>query len=364
MSIGQKLGVGNREATVFTSPPMQDLTLAIDGGELVPTQVAEAAAALLDEAVPLSEKAAFLSALSDRGETPAEIGGFAAAFVERAVAPALDRAALGRPLLDVCGTGGDKLGLFNVSTGAVFVLAAAGAAVVKHGNRGITSPSGGADVLEALGVRIDLAPGDFGRCLESVGAGFLFAPLYHPAFKSVAPVRKQLGEQGRRTVFNLLGPLLNPARPDCQLIGVFDPVIGPAFAEILPRLGRKRAWVVHGRTETGAGMDEVSTLGPTTVWSGPSDPVGFEIEPSSFGFSPARTQDLRGGDASANAAILLAILEGRERGPRRDLVALNAAAGLVVAGLTPGLSEGLARAGEALDSGAALAVLERWRAFS
>jgi anthranilate phosphoribosyltransferase len=166
---------------------MQDLTAAVLRGELPSARITGAdgaAAALLDESVAHEEKAAFLSALSDRGETPGEIAAFAEAFLERAVSPQVDRALIGKPLIDVCGTGGDRLGLFNVSTGAVFVLAACGAAVVKHGNRGITSPSGGADVLEALGIRIDLPPGDFGRCLAEVGAGFLFAPHYHPAFKA------------------------------------------------------------------------------------------------------------------------------------------------------------------------------------
>ncbi len=347
---------------------MQDLTAAVLRGELPSARITGAdgaAAALLDESVAHEEKAAFLSALSDRGETPGEIAAFAEAFLERAVSPQVDRALIGKPLIDVCGTGGDRLGLFNVSTGAVFVLAACGAAVVKHGNRGITSPSGGADVLEALGIRIDLPPGDFGRCLAEVGAGFLFAPLYHPAFKAVAPVRKQLGEQGRRTIFNLLGPLLNPARPEYQLIGVFDPEIGPAFARILPMLGRESAWVVHGRTEDGQGMDEISTLGLTRVWkTGPADPIEVAIEPGEFGFAAAKTSDLVGGDAATNAAILTAILEGTDAGPRRDLVVLNAAAGLVVAGLAADLADGIARAGEALASGAALAVLTRWRNFS
>ncbi len=346
---------------------MEELIEATIEGELPPERITGpdgAVAALLDPSIAPGWKGAFLSALTDRGETPAEIGAFASAFLERAVAPSLDRDAVGRPLLDVCGTGGDKLGLFNVSTGAVFVLAACGVAVVKHGNRGITSPSGGADVLEALGVRIDLPPQDFGRCLAEVGAGFLFAPLYHPAFKIVAPIRKHLAEWGKRTVFNLLGPLLNPARPEYQLIGVFDPAVGPAFARILPQLGRESAWVVHGRTEDGLGMDEISTLGPTTMWKTSSpDPVESTIEPSSLGFAPATTGDLAGGGAAENATVLTAILEGAERGPKRDIVVLNAAAGLVVAGIAADLPEGIARAGEALDSGAALAVLERWRNF-
>lgn len=344
---------------------MHDLTLAVAQGSLPPALVAEAAAALLDPDVSEDGKAAFLSALADRRETPEEIGAFAAAFLERAVAPDLDRTAIGKPLLDVCGTGGDKLGLFNVSTTSVFVLAACGVAVVKHGNRGITSPSGGADVLEALGIRINLAPADFGRCLAEVGAGFLFAPLYHPAFKAVAPVRARLGREGKRTIFNLLGPLLNPARPEFQLIGVFDPAIGPAFARILPTLGRKAAWVVHGTTETGSGMDELSTLGPSRVWkSGGPDPVESSIEPSSLSLAPATTADLQGGDARVNAAHLVAILEGADRGPKRDIVLLNAAAGLVICGLATDLPTGLATAAEAIDSGRARAVLNRWQSFS
>jgi anthranilate phosphoribosyltransferase len=330
---------------------MQDLILAVAQGPLPPDLVAEAASALLDPEVPEDAKADFLTALSERRETPEEIGAFAAAFLERAVAPTLDRSAIGKPLLDVCGTGGDKLGLFNVSTTAVFVLAACGVAVVKHGNRGITSPSGGADVLEALGIRIDLAPGDFGRCLEEVGAGFLFAPLYHPAFKAVAPVRARLGREGKRTLFNLLGPLLNPARPAYQLIGVFDPAIA--------------AWVVHGTTDTGSGMDELSTLGPSHVWkSRGENPFESVIEPASLGIAAATTADLQGGDATENAAHLVAILEGRDRGPKRDIVSLNAAAGLVICGLAVDLSEGIALAAAAIDSGRALAVLQRWREFA
>lgn len=344
---------------------MQDLTDHLKKGqELTADQIVRAADALLDDSLPAGEKADFLCALSDKGESPAEIAAFATAFLERAVTPTLDRETIGKPLLDVCGTGGDKLNLFNISTTSVFVLAACGVAVVKHGNRGITSKSGGADALEALGIRIDLPPEDFGRCVEEVGAGFLFAPLYHPAFKAIAPVRKQLAEAGRRSIFNLLGPLLNPAKPDYQLIGVFDPAVGSAFAEILSRLGRKVAWAVHGTTETGAGMDEISNLGPSTVWAanGP-DRLKSTIEPSLLGLAPATVTDLEGGDAIANAAILTGILDGSVTGPKRDLVILNAAAGLVITGIADDLSEGLHLANEAIASGAARTVLERWRNF-
>ena len=346
-------------------PVMQDLTDDLKKGrELDPAQINRAAEALLDETISDEIKAAVLSALSDKGETAAEIAGFAAAFLDRAVVPGINREKIAKPLLDVCGTGGDKLNLFNVSTTSVFLLAANGVAVAKHGNRGITSKSGGADVLEALGIRINLPPDDFGRCLEEVGAGFLFAPLYHPAFKSVVSVRKQLAEAGRRTIFNLLGPLLNPARPDYQLIGVFDPAVGPTFADILSRLGRKVAWAVHGTTETGAGMDELSTLGRSIIWSaeGP-DRVESVIEPSSFSFGTGTTADLEGGDAKDNAAILIGIINGSIKGPKRDLVTLNAAAGLVITGKAASLHEGLRLANDAINTGAALAVLERWQKF-
>lgn len=347
---------------------MNDLTDTLrSGDELATVQIEAAAAALLDESTDDEAKADFLRALAEKGETPVEIAGFVNAFLERAVDPALDRAVIDRPLIDVCGTGGDKLDLFNVSTTSVFVLAACGVGVVKHGNRGITSKSGGADVLEALGIRIDLPPERFGECVAEVGAGFLFAPMYHPAFRAVVPVRKQLAEEGRRTIFNLIGPLLNPARPEYQLIGVFDERLTPAFAEILGRLGRKRAWAVHGHTETGVGMDELSSVGPTTVWEtifGEEAIRAFTIESADLGLAPASVDDLKGGEAAENAVMLRQILEGSETGPKRDIVLLNAAAGLVVCGLADDLGEGLSRAREVIDSGAATAVLERWRAFS
>ncbi|MEO7100201.1 MAG: anthranilate phosphoribosyltransferase, partial [Luteolibacter sp.] len=226
--------------------------------ELSPREVEVAVALLLDPAAADEKKARLLEALSRKGETPGEIAGFVEAFLEHAVDPHLGLLELEGPTLDVCGTGGDQLDLFNVSTTAMFVAAAAGAVVVKHGNRGITSKSGGADVLEALGIRIDLPADDFRRCVEKAGLGFMFAPIYHPAFKSVVAVRKLLGARGVKTIFNLIGPLLNPARPQCQLIGVSNRDLCPAFAEILERLGRDSAWVVHGTTGDGRSVDEVS----------------------------------------------------------------------------------------------------------
>jgi anthranilate phosphoribosyltransferase len=345
---------------------MRDLIQQLQSGNpLSPAQVGAAANSLLDETVEPTEKAALLRALAAKGESPDEIAAFAECFLQRAVDPGLTPETVQGPLLDVCGTGGDKLDLFNVSTASVFVLAAGGASVVKHGNRGITSKSGGADVLEALGVRIDLPPDRLAECVKSHGAGFLFAPHYHPAFKAVVPVRKMLAAEGIRTIFNLIGPLLNPARPDYQLIGVFDSTLPEAFASILGKLGRKRAWAVHGTTNEGQGMDEISTLGLTHVWATDMGNISERvIDPALLGLAPATLGDLQGGDAIFNAAILRAILDGSERGPKRDIVTLNAAAGFVIAGLAPTLEAGLARAAEALDSGRAATKLLALRDFS
>jgi anthranilate phosphoribosyltransferase len=334
-----------------------------EGQPMTSLEIRSAAAALLDPTVPDPAKAEFLRSLSAKGETPAEIAGLVEVFLEKASHPGLDLNALEGPVMDVCGTGGDKLQLFNVSTTVMFVAAAAGAVVVKHGNRGITSRSGGADVLEALGIRLDLPADRFCECVKRTGLGFLFAPACHPAFKVIAPVRQELAREGTRTVFNLLGPLLNPVRPPHQLIGVFLESLPPVFADILTRLGRKRAWVVHGTTAEGAAMDELSTLGPTLVCKVER---GREMEretvfPEDLGMQLADLGELRGGEAGENAAILVSILDGSERGPKRDLVLLNAGASLVVAGLVPDLGEGVALAREQIESGAALRKLEHLR---
>jgi len=324
-----------------------------------------AARLLLDEAEPAENKADFLKALAAKGETAAEIAGFAEAFLARAVDPGLKTSELSGPVLDVCGTGGDKLQLFNVSTTCVFVLAAAGIVMVKHGNRGITSKSGGADVLEALGVPIELPPARLAECVRSIGVGFLFAPVYHPAFRVIAPVRRQLAQEGVTTIFNLLGPLLNPVRPDFQLAGVSNSALPSLYADILGRLGRQKAWAVNGRTESGASMDELSTLGPTVIVASGHGEVSAPVtlEPSKFGFPPAQLADLQGGDAAENARILTAILDGSDRGPRRDMVLLNSAAGLVVTGLARNLAEGILTAGQLIDRGLATRKLHALRDF-
>lgn len=326
------------------------------GEELSPREIDVAAGLLLDPAAPSGKKAQMLKALAAKGETPSEIAGFVQAFLEHAVDPEVAGLDLQGPTLDVCGTGGDQLNLFNVSTTAMFIAAAAGAVVVKHGNRGITSKCGGADVLEALGVRIDLPPEGFRRCIEKAGVGFLFAPNYHPAFKAVAEVRKQLAAEGVRTIFNLIGPLLNPARPECQLVGVFHRELAHSFAEILQRLGRDSAWVVHGTTSDGRSVDEVSLMGSTRICKAGAyqDIEDEEVRPRDFGLRHAEVADLQGGDAKTNAAILEDILSGRETGPKRDMVLMNAGAAIACCGLADDMGAGIELAGGLIDDGSAL----------
>lgn len=343
---------------------MRDLTEKIcRGAELDAAEVRFAADELLSVRVSDDVKAGFLEALHARGETPDEVRGFAAAFLERAEPFAVEPQ-LGA-ILDVCGTGGDKLGLFNVSTAVMFVAAGAGARLVKHGNRGITSRSGGADVLEALGVPVDLPVGILHAMLEQAGAAFLFAPRFHPAFKSVAPARKLLAERGSASVFNMLGPLLNPARPQRQLAGVFSERLLPLYAAVLPGLGRECAWIVHGRAGGDAVMDEISTMGPTRVVEVEAGAVNERtLEPAQLGVASAQLAELRGGDAAENAGMLLRILAGEDRGARRDIVVVNAAAALVVAGVAEDWDEAVARADESLDGGSAGRVLDRMRAIA
>jgi anthranilate phosphoribosyltransferase len=324
--------------------------------DLAQREIEIAAEFLLDQSASAEKKARLLELLAVKGETPAEIAGFVEVFLARAVDPQIHLLDLNGPTLDLCGTGGDQLHLFNVSTTTMFIAAAAGAVVVKHGNRGITSKSGGADVLEALGVKLDLSTDDFRHCLDKAGVGFLFAPSYHPAFKAVVDARKMLGARKVRTIFNLIGPLLNPARPQCQLVGVYEKSLCPVFAEILQRLGRKSAWAVHGSTQTGAAVDEVSLMGPTWICkSGISqNPENEEITPHDFGLSMVDVVDLQGGDAHENAKILEAILSGAETGPKRDMVLLNAAAAITCAGLTAQISDGLEIARQTIIDGSAI----------
>jgi len=322
---------------------------------LSPKEIQRACDALLDESQRVESRAEFLETLHRRGETAEEIAGFVTVLLERA-APF---PASGEGAMDVCGTGGDRAGLFNVSTAVMFVAAACGARVIKHGNRGITSKSGGADVLEALGVRVDLAPDRAAAALDSAGCCFLFAPHYHPAFRAVAPVRKLLAERGSTSIFNMLGPLLNPARPSFQLAGVFDPPLLPVYARVFQLLGRRRAWAVHGTPS----LDEISPLGITEVVAWQDGGIrDFVIRPADLGIGPVNPLDLVGGTAATNAGIISDVLAGNLRSGARTIVQLNAAAALVVAGIAPDLQAGWRLAGEGLDSGAARDVLARLRA--
>ncbi|MFK7909058.1 MAG: anthranilate phosphoribosyltransferase [Akkermansiaceae bacterium] len=341
---------------------MDALINHVEGGaELDAREVEAATEMLLDSAVSDEKKAKFLRGLTAKGETAAEIASFVECFLERAVDPGTKGMEFSGPTIDVCGTGGDKLNLFNVSTTSMFVIAAGGAVVVKHGNRGITSKSGGADVLEALGVKLDISPDQFRHCLDAAGVGFLFAPQYHPAFKAVVGVRGMLAKEGTRTIFNLIGPLLNPARPECQLVGVCDPDLDSVFAEILQRLGRDSAWVVHGSTADGSPVDEVSLLGSTRICKSGNyqSIVDEEVKPEDFGFTPCSVSELVGGDAAVNAEILTNILSGKETGPKREMVLLNSGAGLACAGLSDSMEDGVRKAAELIDSGQALERLQK-----
>jgi anthranilate phosphoribosyltransferase len=321
-------------------------------------------AALLSDSTTDTLKAQFLTALHKKGESADEIAEFVRVLIERAIDPMIETANLPGPVIDVCGTGGDGLDLFNVSTTIMFILAAGGVVVVKHGNRSVTSACGSADVLEQLGVPINLDPEALNGCLERFGVAFIFARKYHPAFRAIANMRKRLAQQNQRTVFNLLGPLLNPARPPRQLIGVFAPRLTTIFSEVLRRLGRERAWVVHGLTETGAGMDDISVSAATTIADLQNDKVQTGVvDPGFFGVPRAPVDELRGGDSTVNAAILEGILAGTITGAKRDLALVNAAAGFVVAGVAADMREAIDLARAQIDSGRALEKLRSLQRF-
>ena len=321
-------------------------------------QVHAAVAGLTDAAVPAPLKADFLIALARKGETPAEIAAFAAALREQSVPPPLDAATRAREILDIVGTGGDRLSTFNISTTAAILCAAAGVLVAKHGNRAVTSSVGSADVIEALGLKVNLSPADAARELREKGFAFFFAPNFHPAFKHVAAARKLCAERGQRTIFNILGPLVNPARPSASLVGVPRPELCEPMAQALQLLGGRRGMVVCGVAE-GKHLDELSSLGPTHLAEFYHE-RGFTqsvLVPENFPLQPATLADLHGGDKLANAEIIRRILRGDERGPKRDAVLLNAGAGLFVAGKVKSLAEGWELAGETIDSGQASAKL-------
>jgi anthranilate phosphoribosyltransferase len=307
----------------------------------------EAMTVLLQGHSDESQIAAFLVALKMKGETADELAGFAQAMREHMIA-----VEAGQGLVDTSGTGGDQSGTFNISTVAAIVMAGAGAKVAKHGNRSLATQSGSADVLEALGVRIALTPEEAGTAIREIGLGFLFAPNLHPAMRHAQPVRRTLK---MRTVFNLIGPLANPARAQAQVIGAPSPEAARLMAEALHKLGTHRSFVVHGHD----GLDEISITGPTEVFEVTVRGVEKHTwSPSDFGLDPAGKADLIGGDAAQNAQIAREILAGR-RGPKREIVLANAAAGLLAAGLVSELEEGMTSAAKAIDRGSAAGVLDK-----
>ena len=344
---------------------------------LSPAQVAEAVRALVSEEGTPESKANFLSALARKGETVEEIAAFAGELRERSVQPELDAATRAGEILDVCGTGGDRLNTFNISTTVAIIAAAAGVTVAKHGNRAITSQSGSADVLEALGIRTNFEPPDAARSLREHQFAFFFAPKYHPAFKHIAPARKICAERGQRTIFNFLGPLLNPTRPTAQLIGVPRPELCEPMARVLQTLGVRRGMVVCGTLESKVQspkskvgdstvfLDEFSTFGNNHVAEFYQE-RGFHVStfsPEQFLVQSGSVNDLVGGDRTANAEILKRILRGEERGPKRDATLLNAAAALFVANRARSIAEGWELATEVIESGRAFRKLESLAAF-
>jgi len=322
---------------------------------------AEEAACALDQvlsgqATP-AQIAAFVAALRTKGETVDEMAGMVRAMLQHA-----EPLSIPGDLVDTCGTGGDRSGSINVSTAAAFVVAGAGARVCKHGGRASSSTTGSADVLEALGVVIDLGPDGVARCVAEAGMGFCFAPRFHPAMRFAGPVRRELGVA---TVFNFLGPLANPARARHQVVGVGDPAMAAKMVGVLVANGCVRAWVVHGAD----GLDELTTTGTTTVLEvrggdeGAGEVRELVVDAADLGLARASLQDLRGGDAAANADAVRRVLGG-DPGPHRDIVLLNAAAGLVVAGLAADLAAGLALASASVDEGRAAEVLRALVAVS
>jgi anthranilate phosphoribosyltransferase len=321
--------------------------------DLTADEASAAMAQMMDGSVTEAAIAGLLMGLAMKGERPSEIVGLALAMRERAVR--LSREYEGA--VDLCGTGGDRAGTFNISSVASIVVAACGTRVAKHGNRSVSSRCGSADLFEALGVRAAAPPDLVERMLDEAGIAFLFAPVFHPSMRHAGPVRRALG---LRTAFNLLGPLTNPVRPRRQLVGVPRPELTELIARSLWLLGSERAWVVHGAD----GLDEISTVGYTKVSECRHGIVNtFYVHPADFGLPRATAESIRGGDPAANANTARSVLTGSPGAPR-DVVVLNAGAALLVAGAAPTVRDGIAMAADAIDTGRASAVLAKMAAVS
>lgn len=332
------------------------------GQDLVGDEVEKAAAALADPAVGDERKADFLRALADKGETAAEVAAFATAFRARAVDPGVGHASA--RAIDIVGTGGDHTGAFNISSMVVLTLACAGVPVMKHGNRGITSKCGSADLLAGLGFRIDAPPAKLRAALDQLGYVFYFAQAFHPAFRHIAPARKLLAAEGRRSVFNVLGPLINPGRPAHALLGVFSEGWTPLMADVLQRLGASAGLAAHGRLGAGVGVDELTSATDTRVRGfGRIQHLDTVWTPETFGLRRAPFSDLAGGDLAHNLAVVDALLDGRAPDGLADTIAMNAAASLWILGRTATPAEGVAQARELLLGGAVRARIAATREF-
>ncbi|NLW91611.1 MAG: anthranilate phosphoribosyltransferase [Syntrophomonadaceae bacterium] len=328
------------------------LKTVVGGESLNQNEAYETARMLLHDNIPEVKAAAFLTAMRTRKERASELSGFAQALYEEAVTVESDS-----ELLDTCGTGGDGLGTFNISTTAAIVVASCGVSVAKHGNRAVTGSVGSADVLETLGVNIELSPDEACSMLDKVGITFLFAPHYHPIMKAVGPLRRSLGVT---TIFNFLGPLINPFSLSYQVMGIFDPDLQEAIATTLTCLGRKRALVVYGEN----GMDEINPAGITEIYD--TSLLGkqqYRLDPLELGLELYPLESIKGGDRETNARILQGVLSG-ESGPYRQAVLLNAAAALMAAGRTAALGEGMVVAAEAIDSGKSIRTLRNMVSYS
>ncbi len=351
---------GNSDMAVRTVPSynmslLPHLYRVVGREDLSAAEAEQAMSLILAGEISIGQITAFITALRMKGETATELVGFARAMREKSLHVTVDLN--GEPLLDTCGTGGDGYGTFNISTVAAFVLAGAGVRIAKHGNRSISSRCGSADVLEHLGVRVALDADQAARAIREVGIGFLFAPAFHPAMKHAQPARVELK---MRTVFNLLGPLTNPARATAQLVGAPSVDAAGLIAQALAELGLQRGFVVHGSD----GLDEITTTGPTAIFEIEHGAVSRrEIVPADFGVSAAELAELKGGTAEQNAVIARAILQG-EPGAKRDIVLVNSAAAMVAASRAQNFREGMLKAAESLDSGAALHKLEQLAKFT
>ena len=333
-------------------PQLSELTRQLRARqELTTAEVATASAALASPEVADNGKAAFLAALGEKGETAAEVAAFAQEFRARAINPGVDSWAA--RAIDVVGTGGDLAGGFNISSMVVLTLACAGVPVMKHGNRGVTSKCGSADLLSALGVDLQAPPEKQRAALDQLGYAFFFAPAYHPAFKHIAPVRKLLAEQGRRSVFNILGPLINPGRPAHVLLGVFSDAWVTKLADVLDLLGTEAGLAAHGVIDSGRGIDELTTTTLNRVRGiGRLREVDGVWDMADYGFARTPFADLQGGDLETNLAIVEALLAGRAPAGLVDTIVLNTAAALWITGHTASLGEGVAQARELLLGGA------------